>query len=345
MIVGILAILSALALSLVSAVFSVTGIMTIFSGAAIAAGIMGGVLEASKITATVWLYHFWSKANLILKVYFFLAILILIVVSSVGIYGFLAKSYVGQEAEVSQTENRIERLSDRIEKEERRIERNNERLEQLDEAVDRYLEMDIVTRGLEAREEQEEERSTIREEIDEAEDHIDEYEDELLELRQERDRQEVDVGPVRYIAAAVYGEENAEQYYDRAARWLMLLLVLVIDPFAVLLMVGGNISLYHKSFRKTKRKSRKKPQAKPQAQPKKESTPSKQAPSKAVSNKPEESKVVVEPPAGEYSKADDAAKNSEPSSEPESDSKGPQENNTNPPKLHRRAKPIRKRKT
>lgn len=267
MFIGILAILSAIVLSVTSAFFSINGIITIFSGAAIGAGIMGGVLEFSKISATIWLYHFWKKANKLLKSYFVIAIVILIVISTAGIYGFLAKAYVGQSESTNQIETKIERVNRYIEREESAIQRANEQLNQLDKAIEKYIELDVVTKGLNQREEQEEERKRLNNRIVEAENKIADYEDKLFELKEELNTLEVNVGPVKYIAMLLYGEENAEDFYDNAARILIILIVIVFDPFAVLLMVAGNVALDRKPKKKigrpkgstNKEKSSKKP--------------------------------------------------------------------------------------
>lgn len=243
MFVGILSIVSAILLSIISAVFSIRGLITIFSGAALSVGIMGGVFEIAKISATVWLYNFWKNSNPLMKVYFFASIIILIGISSLGIFGFLTKSYIGQEVTVTRYDTQIEQIQRRINREERDIERANEQLEILDESIERYLNLDIITRGLDARKEQEEERDILRQRINESENTIAEYEEQLFKLRNERSIEEVNVGPIKYLAAILYGEDNARDNYDRAARWLIVLFVIVFDPFAVLLMVSGNIAI------------------------------------------------------------------------------------------------------
>lgn len=253
MFIGILAIIAAVLLSVISAIFSISGIVTIFSGAALGAGVMGAVLEFSKISATVWLYSFWKKAHKLLKTYFIIAIVILISISSVGIFSFLVKAYVGQGEETQQIETKIERVQRYIDREEQVIERSNEQLNQLDAAIEKYIELNVVTRGLDAREEQKEERDTLNNRIIEAEEKIAQYEDQLFELKQTLNTLEVNVGPVKYIAILLYSEENAENYYDNAARILIILIVIVFDPFAVLLMVAGNVALDRKPKKKTGR--------------------------------------------------------------------------------------------
>lgn len=260
MFIGIVSIIAAVVLSGVSAFFSVTGIQTIFSGALLGATLMGISLEFSKISATVWLYLWWKKASKLIRGYLTFAVAALILVSSIGIYGYLTKAYVGQEQQVSQNETEIERIDERIARQQENINRAETQLEQLNEAIDRYIELDVITRGLEEREQQREDRARLNEQINEAQSQIDSLRDQKFEIQQEVEQMEVNVGPIRYIAAFLYQTDEPEKYYDNAARFFIILLVLVFDPFAVLMMVAGNISIDHARRGKRKPAQRKKSQ-------------------------------------------------------------------------------------
>ena len=256
MFIGILNIVAAVIVSAVSAYFSVTGIRIIFSGAILGATLMGASLEFAKITATVWLYTWWNKSSRLLRYYLIFAILALILVSSIGIYGYLAKAYVGQRNPGQEIKNRIERINQSIEREENAISQAEGALEQLDVVIDRLFELDYLGYGIDKRNEQKPEREALKGTIDEAEDEISTLLDERFTLQNQFDDFSVDVGPIEYIAVLLYGEENAESNFDNAVRVLIVLLVLVFDPFAVLLMVCGNISIDRSRGRKgnTRRK-------------------------------------------------------------------------------------------
>lgn len=251
MFIGILNISAAIILSLISAYFSITGITTIFSGAAAGVALMGAALEFSKIAATIWLHSWWKKANKLLKVYLVFAVVILIGISSIGIYGYLAKAYVGQEAPAIQYQSDIQRIDLQIDRYEREIERAQLNLDTLDEAIDIYLEYDNATRGLQQLDNQQEDRDALYEQIDTARNEIDDLLDQKFEIQNQINTLETDVGPIKYLAAILYGEDNAESNYDNAARLLIILLVLVFDPFAVLMMVSGSIALENRE-KKTK---------------------------------------------------------------------------------------------
>ena len=258
MFIGILNIIAAVVLSAVSAYFSVTGIRIIFSGAILGATLMGASLEFAKITATVWLYTWWKKSSRLLRYYLIFAITALIVVSSIGIYGYLARAYVGQRNPGQEIKNRIERIDQSISREENAISQAGGALRQLDVVMDRLFELDYLGYGITKRNEQKPERDTLKNTIREAEDEISILLDKRFTLKNEFDDFSVDVGPIEYIAVLLYGEDDAESNFDNAVRVLIVLLVLVFDPFAVLLMVCGNISIDKSRGRKKRSYVRKK---------------------------------------------------------------------------------------
>jgi ABC-type multidrug transport system fused ATPase/permease subunit len=310
--IGILSIITAILISAVSVYFSVTGIRIIFSGAVIAVTFMVGVLELGKISAAVWLYHFWKKSTKLFRGYFILAITILILISSLGIFSFLSSAFIEKSKDTQNIETKIERVNRYIEREEDAIKRANEQLDQLDKAIDKYIELDVVTKGLNQRQEQEEERKQLNNRITEAENKIAEYEDRLFELKERLNTLEVNVGPVKYIAMLLYGEKNAEDFYDNAARILIILIVIVFDPFAVLLMVAGNIALDRKPKKKVGR------------------------PKGSTSNKK---------PQGKQTKEQQDSQKPEKAKEQTKDSVDTGLKDSNPPKLHRKEAPkIKKRR-
>ena len=258
MFIGILNIIAAVVLSAVSAYFSVTGIRIIFSGALVGATLMGASLEFAKITATVWLYTWWKKSSRLLRYYLIFAITALIVVSSIGIYGYLARAYVGQRNPGQEIKNRIERIDQSISREENTISQAEGAFMQLDVVIDRLFELDYLGYGITKRNEQKPERDALKVTIIEAEDEISILLDERFQLKNAFDDFSVDVGPIEYIAVLLYGEDDAESNFDNAVRVLIVLLVLVFDPFAVLLMVCGNVAVDKSRDRKKRSYVRKK---------------------------------------------------------------------------------------
>jgi uncharacterized protein YlxW (UPF0749 family) len=102
--------------------------------------------------------------------------------------------------------------------------------------------MEYVTRGLKEREKQKEERETLQTAINSASDKIGELTEQKSVLQLEQDKIEAEVGPIKYIAELIYGDE-AKDHFDEAVRWVIIILIFVFDPLAVLLLIAANISL------------------------------------------------------------------------------------------------------
>jgi len=235
---GYLAIISGITISGVAAWYSIVGLMSIFSGAAIAIAIMGVVLEVGKLITASWLYRNWKTASLLMKMYLIPAIVILMIITSLGIFGFLSRAHIEQNAPVSTIENSIQRLNQQIDAEELNINRNQKILAQLDKSIDVYFEMEYISKGLEERANQAEERQALNSAITESTDRITELELEKLSLQSQIDDIKVEVGPIKYVAELFY--ENAEAELENTVRILILIIVFVFDPLAVMLLIAGN---------------------------------------------------------------------------------------------------------
>jgi len=232
---------SALGVSAVAGYFSIVGLMAIFPAAAMSILAMGIVLEVAKLVTASWLYQNWERANILMKIYFVPAVAILSIITSMGIFGFLSKAHIDQGMESGDATAKIERLDIRIASNDKAIARAQSTLDNFDATLDRYTELGYVTRGLDARKEQAEERVAMRAIIDEAEADNDVLYDKRSEMSAEVRAFEVEVGPIKYIADLIYedGRENLEE----AVRAVIIMLVLVFDPLAILLVIAANMQL------------------------------------------------------------------------------------------------------
>ena len=159
-----------------------------------------------------------------------------------GIFGFLSKAHLDQVQPVSSNNIKIELIDKQITQQQIIIDRSQKTLDQLDKALDKYIDMEYVTRGLKERKKQEEERNLLTTAINNASDKIGELTLQKAELALEQDKIEAEVGPIKYIAELIYGE-NAKDHFDKAVRWVIIVLIFVFDPLAVLLLIAANISL------------------------------------------------------------------------------------------------------
>ena len=357
MFLAILTMLTALTISGVAIYYSVAGLAAIFAAAVIPIIIMGGVLEVAKLVTAVWLHRYWSKAVWWLKTYLSAAVLVLMFITSMGIFGFLSKAHIEQTslsieqtAQISQIEDNliraearvarwdeetsrllagedvrvdslvereqeeIDKLYDRQEREKNQaredaqsnIALQNNRLSQaqtrkeqdianaqqryagafadkdaLDEAIQRATQNELsvastVQRQIvsinnslnsqidaidekyapqiaefqnrinELRNQSNNETQDIDARLDELEVLIAEEQDVIAGLREEQalvQRQyrqlEAEVGPIKYIAEFVYGEEADTNLLEEAVRWVIIIIIFVFDPLAVLLLIAS----------------------------------------------------------------------------------------------------------
>ena len=241
MVLALVTLITALGISAVAAFYSIVGLMAIFSASALSIAVMGIVLEIGKLITASWLYQNWKRVPFLLKSYLTIAVIILMFITSMGIFGYLSKAHIDQGSGTSELYVKVERLDNRITSERKIIKRAETQLSALDSALDKYLELGAVSKGLQKREDQEQERNTLTNIINNAQTKIDKLLDEKSEYKLQINSFEVEVGPLKYISALVYGDE-ALDYIDTAVRAVILILVFVFDPLAVLLIIAANIS-------------------------------------------------------------------------------------------------------
>lgn len=254
--IAILALLSSLALAGVAAWFSIIGLMAVFAGLPTYAFAMAACIEVSKLVAASWLKINWDNTQKLFRSVLVVLVLVAMFVTSVGIYGLLSKAHIEQGAPVINNAAQIERLEQRIEREQREINEATRIVEQLQETVDTLIDYDKISGpdGARAvREAQEEERQAQAMRINAAEDAIDDLLDQQAQLGAELRAYEVEVGPIKYLAA-LFTDEPTTTDLERAVRYLILLLIFIFDPFAVLLLIAANQSLIDLT---TKRKNQK----------------------------------------------------------------------------------------
>ena len=243
MFLTILTFISAIAISLIAAGYSILGLATLFAGAAVPIIAMGSALEVGKLVAASWLYHNWREGiPRALKAYLFTAIIVLVFITSVGIFGFLSKAHLDQVRPTGNNAVQIALIDKQINQQNLIIDRAENTLDRLDKALDVYISKEYVSRGLKERKKQKEERDFLNGEIKKAMDVIAKLTNEKSNIEIEQLKIEADVGPLKYVAELIYGD-NAKDHFDSAVRIIILILIFVFDPLAVLLLIAANISL------------------------------------------------------------------------------------------------------
>jgi len=245
MFMAILTLLVALAISGVAAWYSIVGLMAIFAAAALPIAIMGGVLEVGKLLTASWLYQNWNRAPVLLKSYLSIAVVVLMFITSMGIFGFLSKAHIDQTISTGDNSLLISQIDNKIAREQNRVEDAEKVIAQLDQAVQVLMDFDRI-RGkdgaIAVRESQKEERRNLNDIIDSASSTIARLQSEKLTLDSEQLKLEAEVGPIKYIAGLFYEETN-KNILEEAVRYVILVIIFVFDPLAVLLVIAANMSI------------------------------------------------------------------------------------------------------
>ena len=240
----IIVFLSAISISVIAAGYSIAGLTALFAGAVVPIIAMGSALEVGKLVAASWLYNNWRNKLVpkTIRAYLTFAVIVLVFITSMGIFGFLSKAHLDQVQPSASNEIRVELIQTQIDQQNTIISRSQNTLTLLDKTLEKYIDMEYVTRGLKEREKQKPERDALNLAISNAIDEISKLTlaKSALELQQEKI--EAEVGPIKYIAELIYGD-TAKDHFDEAVRWVIIVLIFVFDPLAVLLLIAANISL------------------------------------------------------------------------------------------------------
>ena len=259
MILALFTLLTALAISAVAAFYSIVGLMAIFSASALSIAVMGIVLEIGKLVTASWLYQNWKRVPFLLKSYLTIAVIVLMFITSMGIFGYLSKAHIDQGKGVAEIYLKVERVDNRIQTQRNTILRYEKQLINLDTALNKYLDLGAVSKGLAKRDEQEPERKELVNLINKAQEKIDLLLEERGEYQLQINSFEVEIGPIKYISAIIYGDK-ALDHIDTAVRAVILILVFVFDPLAVLLLVSANMSFAEYNEKRKRALARKKKQ-------------------------------------------------------------------------------------
>jgi hypothetical protein len=246
MLTAILALIAGLLISGVAIYYSVAGLVNIFAAAAVPIIIMGTSLEVAKLVATVWLKQNWNIAPRLLKAYLIVAVVILMAITSMGIFGFLSKAHSDQTLVSGDVQARIEIYDQKIQTSRENIEANRRALTQLDAAVDQTLGRSTdeagAARAVSVRRSQRTERARLLQEIEEEQAAITTLNEEAAPIRAQSREVEAKVGPIKYIAQMIYGENPDANLLEKSVSWMIIMIVVVFDPLALALLLASQYS-------------------------------------------------------------------------------------------------------
>jgi outer membrane murein-binding lipoprotein Lpp len=253
MIFALLTLLTALALATVAGWFSIIGIMAILAGAPLHALVAGVTIEVAKLVTTSWIYRNWNFSTWKLRILLMFFTVLIMLVTSMGVFGFLSKAHLEQGASTIDNSAKVERLEQQINREKATIAYSEKTLAQLDATLDSYIGKDRADRSVVIRQRQEPQRKQLKADIAAAQKEINTFSEEKFKLQSEVRKLQLEVGPIRYIAELIYGaENNTDKNIESAVRIFILLLVLTLDPLAVTLLIAANNTFLRRQNEKKK---------------------------------------------------------------------------------------------
>ena len=240
---------TALGLSAVAAYYSIMGLVAIFAAAATPIFIMGSLLEVSKLVVASWLYRSWKKIPKLMMAYFTVALVVLMMLTSMGIFGYLSKAHLDQAVPTGDVAAKLSLIDEKIKTEKENIDASRKAISQLDQQVDqtisRTTDANGADRAVAIRKGQQKERARLLAEIGEAQTKVAKLNEERAPIASEVRKVEAEVGPIKYIAALIYEESASEDTLEKAVRIVIMMIVLVFDPLAVLLLIAANWQMKH----------------------------------------------------------------------------------------------------
>jgi hypothetical protein len=243
MLFGYLTLFTALILSISAAVYSILGLTAIFAAAFWPIVILGGSLEFGKIVTTLWLHKYWKQAQLQYKIYLCSAVAILMLLTSMGVFGFLSKAHLDQEVPAGDIQAQVQIFDDKIQTQQDNIKTARAALAQMDSQVDQLLGRSSDERGAERavqiRRNQARERTALQNDIAKAQKEITALQEQRAPVASQARVLAAEVGPIKYIAALVYGDNPEANVLEKAVRWVIILIVVVFDPLAITLLLAA----------------------------------------------------------------------------------------------------------
>ena len=246
MILAWLLLLTGLTISSVAIYYSVVGLTAIFSAAAIPIMVMGVSLEVAKLVCATWIKANWARVPRLMKTYMCVAVVVLMLITSMGIFGFLSKAHNDQTLVSGDVGAKLAIYDEKIKTAKDNIEANRKQLRQMDEAVDQVMGRSSDEKGADKavaiRNSQKRDRAALAKDIEANQRIISQINDEAAPIRAENRKVEAEVGPIKYIAAFLYGVAPDATMLEQAVTWIIIMIVVVFDPLAVIMLLAAQMT-------------------------------------------------------------------------------------------------------
>ena len=244
---GLITLATALIISVSAAYYSILGLTAIFASAFWPIVILGSSLEVGKVVSTLWLHKYWERAEMQYKVYLCAAVAILMVLTSMGVFGFLSKAHLDQAVPSGDIQAQVQIFDDKIQTQKDNIKTARAALTQMDMAVDQVMGRSQDEKGADKavaiRRSQARERNNLQNDISKAQTEITKLQEQRAPVASQARQVEAEVGPIKYIAALIYGDNPEANTLEKAVRWVIILIVIVFDPLALTLLLAATKSI------------------------------------------------------------------------------------------------------
>ena len=257
MILAYLLLLTGLTISAVAIYYSVIGLAAVFAAAAIPVYIMGTTLEVAKLVCASWLKANWERIPVLMKLYMTTAVVVLMLITSMGIFGFLSKAHLDQNIVSGDVQSKIALVEEKVKIERENIANAQQVIKQMDAAVngviatgDQEIKLKNGTtqirsaaeRSLQIRRSQAKDRAALTKQIEESQTRIVKLQEEIAPIRAEMRQVEAKVGPIKYIAALIYGDNPDANILEKAVTWVIIIIVVVFDPLAIIMLLAAQMT-------------------------------------------------------------------------------------------------------
>lgn len=238
--IAYLALLSGLSVSSVAIFYSVSGLTAIFPAAIIPIIVMGVVLEIGKIVASLWLKQNWKVSHTMIKLYLSVAVAVLMLFTSIGIFGYLSKAHLDQNTSTGEIAAQVEIIDAKISTEKENIAAARANITQMDATIAQVMGRDNIN-SVTARKSQQAERASLQRIITQSQTRITALNAERAPIASGLRKVEAEVGPIKYIAAFFYNSSDPA-LLEKSVTWVIILIITVFDPLALILLIASQVS-------------------------------------------------------------------------------------------------------
>ena len=245
MILGIITLLTALSISGVAAYISILGLAALFSGSFLSVIIMGSCIEVGKLVTAVWLKVNWADelVSKLHKSYLIFALIMCMLITSLGIFGFLSKAHLDQAAPIQKDIIQIDVTKDKLALKKSQLEQAYKQLDQLNRQINKTFwgKSKLVK-----------ERRILQDNINKINNDLNKLVDDVTENKQNIKKVDIKLGPIKYFADIMF--DDPEENIDKAIQILIVMIMFVFDPLAIVLLLSAVISFQQSNRKKELKK-------------------------------------------------------------------------------------------